>query len=104
MSILIKSKSNKVNSEKSEWDFEPSMKSIRRITETLTREGAKIKTNLSQDVNLNYTRLIKHVIWLEKKGLVKLIIDNSRIKVDLTEKGRMFADVILNAPPYSKRG
>jgi predicted transcriptional regulator len=49
---------------------------------------------LSIDTNLNYTRLAKHIVWLEKKGLVESIIDESKINVGLTEKGRIFASTI----------
>lgn len=53
-----------------------------------------MKTILSADANLNYTRLVKHIVWLEKKGLVKLIITNSQIKVGLTSEGRQFTSML----------
>jgi predicted transcriptional regulator len=71
-------------------EFEPSMKTLLRIVKTLTDKGPEVKTSLSLDANLNYTRLAKHVAWLEKKGLVESTIDESTIKVGLTQKGRIF--------------
>jgi predicted transcriptional regulator len=74
--------------------FEPSMKMVIRIIDTIAKEGAKTKTDLSQDTSLNYTRLVKHVMWMEKKGLVESSVTNSRIKVNLTDKGKYFGDTI----------
>jgi predicted transcriptional regulator len=84
----------KIKKNKLEKNFEPSMKMLIRIMDSMTEKGSKSKTNLSRGANLNYTRLVKHVIWLEKKGLVKSTIENARIKVNLTEKGRVFAATI----------
>ncbi len=86
---------NIIKNKKIEHDFEPSMKILQRITETIMKKGSESKTNLSLDANLNYARLAKHIVWLEKKGLVESIIKDSRINVGLTEKGRIFASTIL---------
>ena len=75
-------------------DFEPSMKILQRIARSMMK-GTENKTRLSLNANLNYARLAKHIVWLEKKGLVKSIIEDSRINVGLTEKGRLFATTIL---------
>lgn len=85
-----------VKNKKLEPDFEPSMKTLSRILKTMTDNGPEAKTSLSLDTNLNYTRLTKHIVWLEKKGLVKSIIDKSQIKVGLTEKGREFATALFD--------
>jgi len=74
--------------------FEPSMKTLLRILKTMTEKGPGAKTSLSLETNLNYTRLAKHIVWLEKKGLVESTIDKSKINVGLTEKGRIFASTI----------
>src|SRR3990167_744846 len=74
--------------------FEPSMKTILRIMKTITENGAKGKTQLSLNTNLNYTRLAKHIVWLEKKSLVESTIEDNKINVALTTKGREF--VIFN--------
>ncbi|MFB5605304.1 MAG: winged helix-turn-helix domain-containing protein [Nitrosarchaeum sp.] len=87
----------KVTKKALEKNFEPSMKMLIRIMDSMTEKGSKSKTNLSRGANLNYTRLVKHVIWLEKKGLVKSTVENARIKVNLTEKGRIFAATITKS-------
>ena len=83
-----------IKNKKLEPDFEPSMKTLSRILKALTDNGSRGKTSLSLDANLNYTRLAKHIVWLEKKGLVKSTIDKSKINVGLTAKGRVFASTL----------
>jgi predicted transcriptional regulator len=77
-------------------DFEPSMKTLMRIMKSMTENGSESKTQLSLDTNLNYARLAKHIVWLEKKGLAELTIDplDSKINVALTKSGREFASTI----------
>jgi len=75
-------------------DFEPSLKILSRIFKTIENNGPEGKTSLSFDTHLNYTRLAKHIVWLEKKGLVESTIDKSKINVGLTAKGRVFASTI----------
>jgi len=83
-----------VKKKKLEPDFEPSMKTLSRIFKTMTDNGPEAKTSLSLDTNLNYARLAKHIVWLEKKGLVESTIDKTKINVGLTAKGRVFASTI----------
>ena len=83
-----------VKKKKLEPDFEPSMKTLSRIFKTMTDNGPEAKTSLSLDTNLNYARLAKHIVWLEKKGLVESTIDKSKINVGLTAKGKVFASTI----------
>jgi len=83
-----------INKKKLEPDFEPSLKTLSRIFKTMTDNGSEAKTSLSLDTNLNYTRLAKHIVWLEQKGLVKSTIGKSKINVGLTAKGRVFASTI----------
>ncbi len=77
-------------------DFEPSMKTLLRIMESMASNGSEGKTCLARDTNLNYARLAKHIIWLEKKGLVESVIDDQKINVILTQKGRTFGTMIIN--------
>ena len=84
-----------IKNKKLEPDFEPSMKTLSRILKTMVDNGPEAKTSLSVDTNLNYTRLAKHIVWLEKKGLVESTIDKSKINVGLTANGRIFASTIL---------
>src|SRR3990172_4297301 len=76
-----------VKSKKLESDFDPSMKTLTHIMKFMTEKGAKGKTQLSLDTNLNYTILAKHIVWLEKKGLAELTIDplDNKINVALTK-------------------
>lgn len=56
-----------VKSKKLEPDFDPSMKTLSRIMQTMTEKGAEGKTQLSLDTNLNYARLAKHLSGWRKK-------------------------------------
>ena len=95
--ILLSPKSlDIIKNKKIESDFEPSMKTLLRILKTMTDNGPEAKTSLSVDTNLNYTRLAKHIVWLENKGLVESTINKSKINVGLTAKGKMFASTLSN--------
>jgi predicted transcriptional regulator len=83
-----------IKSKKLESDFDPSMKSLMRIMKAMTENGAKGKTQLSLHTNLNYARLAKHIVWLEKKGLVESTIEDNKVNFVLTTNGREFASVI----------
>lgn len=83
-----------VKRKKLEGKFEPSMKILVRITGSLLRKGNEGKSSLSLDAHLNYTRLAKHIVWMEKKGLVQSKIEESKIIIGLTEKGRLFTSII----------
>ncbi len=77
-----------------EQSFQPSMKTLSRIMQSLVNNGTGGKTQLSLDANLNYARLVRHIVWLEKKGLVESKIESSRINVALTKDGKEFASII----------
>ena len=95
--MLVRSKTiDIVKNKKLPRTFEPSMKTLSRIMKTMINSGPGAKTSLSLDTNLNYARLAKHIVWLEKKGLVESTIDKTKINVGLTEKGRIFASTISN--------
>ena len=79
-----------------EADFEPSMKTLVRIMKAVTDNGSEGKTQLSLHTNLNYARLAKHIVWLEKKGLVESTIKGSKIDIGLTPSGKVFATTISN--------
>ena len=83
-----------VKSKKLSQSFEPSMKTLSRILKIMIDNGPEAKTSLSLGANLNYARLAKHIVWLEKKGFVKSTVDDSKINVGLSEKGRIFADTL----------
>lgn len=83
-----------IKNKKLEPDFEPSMKTLLRIANSMAENGTKGKTQLSLDANVNYTRLAKHIVWMEKKGLVESTIQKSKINVGLTKKGKEFISTI----------
>ena len=83
-----------IKSKKLAPSFEPSIKTLSRIMKVMTENGAEGKTQLSLHTNLNYAVLAKHIVWLEKKGLVESIIDKSKINVVLTTNGKAFASVL----------
>lgn len=74
--------------------FDPSMKILMRIVKFMTENSSGGKTQLALDTKLNYARLAKHLVWMEKKGLVESSIDDNKINVSLTKTGRDFAKVI----------
>jgi len=75
-------------------NFDPSMKTLMRVVKFMTEHSSGGKTQLALDTKLNYARLAKHIVWMEKKGLVESTIDDNKINVSLTKTGRDFAKVI----------
>ena len=97
MADRIKKTIKIIKSKKLEPSFEPSMKTLLRIMKAITEHGAKGKTQLSFHTNLNYARLAKHIVWLEKKGLVESTIEGNKVNVALTTNGRKFVSMISKA-------
>jgi len=93
--VMMKKQTNTRN-KKLAPDFKPSMTVLSRIMQTMTEKGAKGRTQISLDANLNYARLAKHIVWLEKKGLAESTVENNKINVVLTENGKTFASTISN--------
>lgn len=85
-----------IKNKKIDAKFEPSIKTLTRILNCVEEQGPSARTRLSHKTNLNYSRLAKHVVWLEKKGFVELIIKESKINIKLTENGKLFAKTISN--------
>ena len=77
-----------------ESEFEPSMKTLVRILKIISEHRPETKTQLSLIANLNYARLAKHIDWLEKKGIVKPIIEDNKINITMTTSGKIFASII----------
>ncbi|MGI0087962.1 MAG: winged helix-turn-helix domain-containing protein [Nitrosotalea sp.] len=74
--------------------FEPSMKTLSRITKVLLEKKYVGKTNLSLETNLHYGRLSRHLDWLEKKHLIEPIIRDNKINLVLTSDGVQFASIL----------
>ena len=52
--------------------FDPSMKTLMRIVKFMTENSSEGKTQMALDTNLNYARLAKHIVWMEKRVLPNL--------------------------------
>ncbi|MHB8602512.1 MAG: winged helix-turn-helix domain-containing protein [Nitrosotalea sp.] len=83
-----------VKNKKLEPDFEPSIKTLSGIMKIMMSNAPEYKTSLSIDADLDYSRLAKHIVWLETKGLVESEIKKPEINVSLTEKGKIFASTL----------
>jgi predicted transcriptional regulator len=83
-----------IKSTKLATSFDPSMKTLMRIVEFMTKNSSEGKTQLALDTKLNYARLAKHIVWMEKKGLAKSIVEDGKINIALTETGKDFAKII----------
>lgn len=71
--------------------FEPSMKILPRIMKIILVNNSLTRTTLAQVTNLNYARLCKYVVWLEKKSFIEFAIQDGKLTINLTESGREFA-------------
>lgn len=85
-----------VKNKKLEPDFEPSIKTLSGIMKIMVSNAPEYKTSLSIDADLDYSRLAKHIVWLETKGLVESEIEKPEIKISLTEKGKIFSSTLLD--------
>ncbi|MEW6044030.1 MAG: winged helix-turn-helix domain-containing protein [Thermoproteota archaeon] len=79
-------------------DFEPSMKILPRIMRIILENESMNRTTLAQATNLNYARLCKYVVWLEKKSFIEFSISNGKLIIKLTECGREFALKLARLP------
>jgi predicted transcriptional regulator len=60
----------------------------------MTENASEGKTQMALDTHLNYARLAKHIVWMEKKGLAKSVIHDNNIHITLTKSGNDFAKII----------
>lgn len=74
--------------------FQPTMSRLMRIIQTINESGSIGKTSISRLANLNYSRLLRHISWLEEKGFIQSIICNGKIQFTLTSDGKNFAEII----------
>ena len=75
-------------------DFKPSMKLLTRIMRVMLEKNSMVRTSLSQEANINYSRLVKHLVWLKQKGLAEFAVEKGKANVVLTANGREFATTI----------
>jgi len=74
--------------------FFPSFRVLTRLLDTLLEEDAATKTILSQKSGINYTRLLKHLDWMEEKGIIELGVRRHKVIIRLTKDGRAFAAML----------
>jgi predicted transcriptional regulator len=74
--------------------YDPSLKVISRIMKVLLEKNSISKTNLSQECNIQYARLVKHLEWLEARNLIGSKIIDGKICINLSSPGRTFLDSI----------
>ncbi|MEM3008385.1 MAG: hypothetical protein QXY15_10085 [Candidatus Nitrosotenuis sp.] len=79
-------------------DFEPNPKVLPKIIKILFEEGQIGRTALSLKTKINYQVLSKHVIWLQRKGLIEFEIVGGKLLMKLTESGREFAQKLASIP------
>ena len=72
-------------------DFQPSMTLLGRIMKVLLEKNTVGQTALSQDANINYVRLKKHLRFLEEKRFVETTVESGKINFTLSRMGREFA-------------
>ncbi len=65
-----------------------------RIVKFMSENSSEGKTKLALDTKLDYARLAKHIVWMEKKGPVKSAIEDNKIQLSLTNTGRDFVKTI----------
>ena len=65
-----------------------------RIVKFMIENASEGKTQMALDTHLNYARLAKHVVWMEKKGLAKSTVKDNKINISLTDAGKDFAKII----------
>ncbi len=70
--------------------FVPSGKLLNRIIKILLKSAIG-RTALAKEINVNYTRLVKHLEWLEQRGFIRMVIEKGRVTALLTKTGKIFA-------------
>ncbi|WP_337862022.1 winged helix-turn-helix domain-containing protein [Nitrososphaera sp.] len=75
-------------------EFEPSFRVICRILKILLERGAVSKTVLSQAAGINYSRLLRHLDWLDHRQIIELMVERHKVLVRLTRRGKEFALIL----------
>ena len=77
--------------EKSNNAFSPSMKILSRIIKVMLEKNSIQRTSLSLETNIQYSRLSRHLEWLERKKLIESFVEEGKIFLKLSSLGREFA-------------
>ena len=67
----------------------PDLYVVARFLNALYGNGSPMKkTNIQMLLGVNYSRFIEYSEWMEKRGLITLVVDeNSAERIGLTDKG-----------------
>jgi len=79
---------------KSDSKFNPSMKILSRIMKVLLERNSILRTTLSLETNIQYSRLARHLECLEEKKLIESFVEEGRIYLKSTSLGREFASAV----------
>lgn len=71
--------------------YDPTIRILLRIMKAILENEPIIRTTLALKAHVNYTILVKHLDWLEKRDLVELFVEDGKICVRLSTVGAEFA-------------
>ena len=77
--------------EKSDLNFEPSIKILLRIIRSIHKNNTIGRTSLALESNINYAILSRYINWLESKFVIESVVLDRKVNICMTEKGRKFA-------------
>lgn len=70
------------------------MKILSRIMKVMLDKNAIQRTSLSLETNVQYSRLSRHLEWLERKKLIEPFVEEGRIFLKLNSLGKEFASSV----------
>lgn len=74
--------------------FDPSPRILNRVLKLLKEESAIGRTRLAQAANVHYAVLLKHLQWMEQRRYIELVLEDGKVMVRLTQKGREFVALL----------
>lgn len=80
--------------EESNENFSPNLVILSRILNVIFERNSVGRTGLALEANVNYLRLLRYLKWLEKKNLIKLVIEDGKINVVLSHLGMDFTKTL----------
>ncbi len=91
---MIQRITHQLRNAKSGSKFSPSNKIFLRIMKVMLDKNSIQRTTLSLETNIQYSRLSKHLEWLERKKLIESFVEEGRIFLKLNSLGREFASAV----------
>ena len=74
--------------------FQPSVRVLVKILQTLKNNKSIGKTELAELIKTNHSRVTKNIDWLERKEMIKSIIEENKIHLILTDLGNDFLETM----------